>query len=312
LLLAERLYRQRLNDLGHSLSPSAGLHVEFKLESVGKLRNGPVSMFSYDLVSAHRLVWGDKDIFAGCERHLDASKIPTSEGTRLLLNRCTGLLLAQEMIEEGALTADKADFVGRNLFKAKLALGDAFLAGLRHYTWSCRERHARLVAMAGTTTFTNDAAAAVLLKKILPHHEDGVEFKLHPAQDAQSVPELAAEQARLSTLASEVWLWLESRGLDQPFASLGEYAMAGRRKERQPFAWRNYILNARTFGISALLDPMSALYPRERLLCSLPLLLQKNAFGPAVRKHLQRQLRSSATDWAGLVRDYKHIWSGYA
>jgi hypothetical protein len=308
-LFNERHFRKRLDGLGHNLSPSAGLHVEFKVESIKKLRNGEVSMFSYDLVSAHRNIWGDAAIFAGCDHHLDASRIPVSEGTRLLLNRCTGLLLAQEMLDHETLDDDQSDFVGRNLAKAKLALGDALLAGLNQYHWSCRERHARLRGLAAKPSLTISRA---LLERILSQHEAGVNFKLHPCRIAKSPGEFAAEHAELSALASEVWLWLESLRLEQPFRSLGEYAMNPRVKKRQGFALRNYALNARTFGLSALFDPMSGLYPRERLLCSLPLLLQKTNFGPAMREHLQRQLRTSASDWAGFVRAYKQVWSGYA
>ena len=79
-------------------------------------------------------------------------------------------------------------------------------------------------------------------------------------------------------------------------------------------AWRNYLLNARTFGYKALFDPMSRYYPRERLLCSLPLLLRKTELTkqPAFRQHLQKKLRTTADDWQGLVNAYKRVWTGYA
>ena len=92
----ERVYRNELEELSKRLSAEAGLHVEFKVDSLEKLRQGPVSMFSYDLVSAHRVVFGSEETFAGCEKHLDAKKIPLSEATRLLFNRCSGLLMVRE------------------------------------------------------------------------------------------------------------------------------------------------------------------------------------------------------------------------
>jgi len=313
--LNERQYRAPLEELAHELTPRAGVHVEFKIESIRKLRTGPVSMFSYDLVSAHRLICGSEQIFAGCGHHHDAANIPISEGTRLLLNRCTGLLLARELLEGETLSAEQSDFVARNLAKAKLAIGDAVLAGLHRYHWSCRERHARILELADSPVIDRTfSAMAGLLEQILVCHAAGVDFKLHPARISKSVPEFVTDHDELCTLASEAWLWLESLRLDQPFSSLGEYAMDQKPKERQEISWRNYALNARTFGLSALFDPLSGLYPRERLLSSLPLLLRKTEIPPepAVCEHLQKQLRTNASDWPGLVRAYKHVWSGYA
>ena len=37
--------------------PGAGLHVEFKIDSLERFRHGPITMFSYDLVSGHKPIW---------------------------------------------------------------------------------------------------------------------------------------------------------------------------------------------------------------------------------------------------------------
>ena len=84
-------------------------------------------MFSYDLVSAHRVITGGSDVFDECRHHEDATRIPAIEATRLLFNRCTGLLLAREILAKKRLSEHDADFVQRNIAKAKLALGDAVL-----------------------------------------------------------------------------------------------------------------------------------------------------------------------------------------
>src|SRR6267154_3711417 len=94
-LLNARKYGRALDQLGQGLSPLAGLHVEFKIDSLQKLQQSSISMFSYDLVLAHRIVFGCDDLFGNCQHHLNASRIPAVEATRLLFNRCTGLLLAR-------------------------------------------------------------------------------------------------------------------------------------------------------------------------------------------------------------------------
>jgi len=315
-LLNCRRYRYELDRLGHDLSGPAGLHVEFKIESIERLRRDPVSMFSYDLVSAHRIICGNHGIFAGCQRHLDSAQIQVSEATRLLLNRCTGLLLAREILQEsgeGRLDVEQCDFVGRNFAKAKLAFGDALLASRHHYHWSCRQRHDRLIQLCCDQQPLPDLGSASI-EKLVAYHDEGVRFKLHPQRLVRSGAEFLFEHQALSALATELWLWLESRRLKRPFSSVGEYALAPREAVPESVSLRNYALNARAFGLGALFDPLSRLYPRERLFLSLPLLLHQPEVTekPLLLEHLRKQLRTEASDWSGFVDAYKQLWSGYA
>mgnify|MGYP006142135189 CR=1 FL=1 len=62
-------------------------------------------------------------VIAGLLVHL-ALNVHTTTGLRL----GTGLLFARERLDRPHFTAADADFVGRNLAKARLALGDAVLA----------------------------------------------------------------------------------------------------------------------------------------------------------------------------------------
>src|ERR1051326_4937118 len=52
----ERLFHSKLASLGDQLTSEAGLHVEFKVDSLTRLRRSPITMFSYDLVSGHRVL----------------------------------------------------------------------------------------------------------------------------------------------------------------------------------------------------------------------------------------------------------------
>jgi len=147
-LLNERMYGVALHELGQQLSPKAGLHVEFKIDSLSRMRRSPVAIFTHDLVASHRLLFGEEGIFDSCEHHLQSEDIPLSEASHLLLNRCSGLLLAREILLDAdrfaALAPEQTDFVGRNLAKAQLCLGDAILVAFRRHHWSCTQRHLRL------------------------------------------------------------------------------------------------------------------------------------------------------------------------
>jgi hypothetical protein len=261
-------------------------------------------MFSYDLAAGHRVVLGDDSVFQDCEHHLDAAAIPPAEATRLLWNRCSGLLLAGEMLNE--LTAENADFVARNLAKASLALGDAVLAASGQYHWSVQERHRRLAAL-------NALESAPWLPKVQGHHAAGMVFKLHPRPVRKSSDEFEREHREVSSLALELWLWLESRRLNRRFETASEYAMSGVEKCACGPAWRNFLLTLRTFGPRGALTSLACRYPRERLFNALPLLLwnSDSAQESKIIRRLQQDLQTEASDRTGFVSAYKQLWPTY-
>ena len=264
--LNERRLGRMLRELGERLSPEAGLHVEFKVDSLAHLRRSPVTMFSYDLVSGHRVLAGKPGWFAGGEPHQDADKIPLHEATRLLMNRCSGLLFAQAKLKQDYFTAADADFVRRNLAKAQLAFGDVVLTAFGRYHWSCRERRARLRRFSSPETIP-------WLDEARRHHAAGVEFKLHPVCSAESRTQLAERHAQITAFALVVWLWLESRRLEQRFASARDYALSLANKCPGSDPWRSRLLNAKIFGPLALLRVNCHRDPRESILNALALLL---------------------------------------
>jgi hypothetical protein len=304
-LLNETRYRRKLLASAEALSQGAGLHVEFKVDSLELLRHRPVSIFSYDLVSAHRVIEGEATWFRGCERHLEAKQIVSSEATRLLLNRCSGLLLAQERLAR-ELNEEDCDFIGRNVAKAKLAMGDAILALLGQYHWDCLERAERLRAL-------ELPEAGELLTRVRRYHAAGVTFKLRPVRQVGNARQLKEEHREVTELALEEWLWIENRRLRASFANLREYAFSPVHKCPESGAWRNLLLNVKAFGPKASLDRYAPLYPRERLLNTLPLLLTNDPgdIEPETGRCLRRQLRTRSRDWHGLVAAYKQVWSCY-
>jgi len=222
-----------------------------------------------------------------------------------LLNRGSGLLLVKELLLGNTLTDEQCDFVGRNLAKAKLALGDALLAAQGLYHWDCRERGRRLMEFPLRANWPHAA-------EITQHHSYGVDFKLHPRQIQKSVSEFSREHEELTTLMLQTWLWLENRRLKSKFSTLEEYSLSQVEKCAGTRTWQNLLLNVTTFGAKATFDKRPPRYPRERLFNALPLLLAHSASdGLAAKRHLQQQLLTRADDWHGLVAAYKQVWSCY-
>ena len=312
-LLNERRFSAPLNRLAERLSPAAGLHVEFKIDSLRRLRAAPVSMFSYDLVSGHKLLYGGPAIFRGCEHHLNSADIPLEEATRLLFNRCSGLLLVKELLRNENLTLEQQDFCGRNLAKASLALGDAVLAASAQYHWSCLERHNRLRAALPRAFGLSSAerGGGEWLKRLEVLHAQGVKFKLHPCRTRQGTEQLKARHDELCRLAWQVWLWVEARRLKKSFATPRDYALLPGDKCAGTSPVRNCLLTLRSFGLRSLFDGSAFRYPRDRLLNSLPLLLWEDCPTRETLPRLQKQLHARSGDWQALVGAYKILWPAY-
>jgi len=306
--LNERRYGAQLHALARQLSRVAGVEVEFKVLSLARLRRRAVTMFSYDLIMGHRWVYGHDGLLTGCEHHRRARDIPLHEATRLLMNRCSGLLFALERLQRPVFTADDADFVGRNLAKARLALGDTVLAATGRYHWSCRERERQLMLLGWS-----EWGSWPWLAGVLQEHRRGVEFKLHPHRSTASAGEMRAEWETVSTLAGRLWLWLENRQLARSFASPMEYVASSADKCPETPSWRNRLVNALHFGPAAFWAPGASRYPRVRLLHALPLLLWEPAtrFDAGIQSNLRRELRTSAATFPDFVQAYALLWERF-
>jgi hypothetical protein len=302
--LNERRFGRALHVLGEILTPQAGAEVEFKITSLRELRRSPVSMFSYDLVMGHRWLVGDDRLLAECSHHRDAEQIPLAEATRLLMNRCSGLLFSLVKLQQPHFTAGDADFVGRNIAKAQLALGDALLVTRKEYHWSVQERQRRIEAIAATDPIS-------WVHAVHRHHARGMEFKLHPVRSAATREMLRSEHGRVSALAREVWLWLEQQRMCTRFESPRDYAESTLNKVRDARAARNVLVNVRVLGIRPLLERRASRHPRERVLNALALLLWESASvnSPEVLRLLQRDLQTEASSYPDLIDAYRALWA---
>jgi hypothetical protein len=298
-ILNERTYFEKFHHLGETLSTVAGIEVEFKLSSIAKLRRESHTMFSYDLALGHRIIVGDEQLLADFKPNSKA--IPLFEATRLLMNRCSGLLFSEERLQRKTFTSDDADFVGRNHAKAQLAFGDVLLTAEKQYHWSCRERHRRLKELPSSSP---------LLSQVRCHHAQGVEFKLHPEKRSGGRHVFLPLQSELVKTGRELWLWLETNRLQHPFVSAKDYACSEVGKCPETSALRNVIINARRFGRNAFSGQKAFRYPRERLLEALTLLLwePETLRSPALLARVQSLLQTSANQFPELVNAYRTIW----
>jgi hypothetical protein len=264
--LNEQRHRLALEVLGEILTPRAGVAIDFKITSIDTLRHSPVSMFTYDLALGNQLLFGEPKLLDGLNHHRSPSAIPPAEATRLLMNRCSGLLFAQERLVREEFTPQDADFVQRNLAKAELAFGDAVLTTHGQYHWSCPERHRRLQKLIPDTPVD-------WLDAVRGRHVAGVVFKLHPERSMASREELQTKHADIVSLGRKVWLWQEERRLGTSFSSIRDYAVwpSDKCPETQPA--RNVLVNLKLGGPAALMRRDCFRHPRSHILSALSVLL---------------------------------------
>jgi len=298
--LYERRCAKALHDLSERLSPIAGVEVEFKITSATKLRRSPQSLFYHDLILGHIWLRGDENLLTGCEHHRAPETIPLAEATRLLMNRCSGLLFAQEKLEKENISPEDADFIARNIAKTELAIGDALLVAFGKYHWSCRERNQRLSSLPSTGDMP-------WLAEIRAHHETGVEFKLKPHLSPPSRTELGARLGEVSRLASHVWLWIEKRRLGCDFRSIADYTVTPVNKWPHTGRWRNCLANVKVFGARGLLMAWHKRHPRERILRALAYLLWvKSGTSHKLMQQVQRDLLCAEP--SAIVPMYRERW----
>lgn len=303
----EFLYQQRLHVLGEILTQLVGIEVEFKITSLHEIANRPISMFSYDLSVGHRLLWSSEvgNVSAAFTHHRQADKIPWDEATRLLMNRCSGLLLARQKLAKRPLTLGAEDFVRRNIAKVQLAMGDALLTTNGLYHSSCVERHRRLL-QGGLPTDTTPWFA-----EVIRHHAAGVKFKLHPELGSHSGDSLVELYAEVSGLALHCWLWIESRRLNRSFVSVRDYALDEADKCPRSLGLRNLLINFRIDGPRAFFRWFSLRHPRQRIFRALPLLLwEPSALGEMeFRQVIGSALSEIPADFDHAVSVYSKVWT---
>lgn len=295
----ERKFGAAIHEMEHRMSEKLGIEVEFKISSLETLVNGPTSMFIYDLVAGHRIFAGKEDALAACRHHADASRIPMHEATRLLMNRCSGLLFAKERLERTGFSREDADFVARNIAKAQLAIGDSLLAVMGRYHWSCRERHQRLLQLD---------EPGLPMEEVRTFHQQGVEFKLHPVMSAASRESLATLHRDVSHIAWEIWKLIEGKRLGMKISTAMDYATHGN-KCPETLGIKNALIRFRAFGWRGWSGGSVCRYPRESLLNTLPVLLWQPQRADSA--WLSRQLVTPVAGWNDAVAAYQKLWSRY-
>ncbi len=286
----------------HDGTALLGIDVEFKCLGIGALREGEPSMFYYDLLQGHQLIWGaahwSRDV-PSVLREADA--IPLHEATRLLFNRGSGLLFSRCALSQGDERVANG-FVQRNHAKARLALGDAVLTANGRYHHFCRERGQRVAA--GLDRVPPDWA------RLQAWHAAGVKFKLQPRHQKMDTDDLQAAQAELAAAWSGTFRWLEGLRLETTFPDAASYTRYPGRLFPETPAVRNILLRLRDLKSRGGALGHWTDYPRGELQRILISLVEPGEV-PDMARWLRRLGGGEVGGWRGLEQGFTRWWNHY-
>ena len=250
-----------------------GIHVDFSTPIFEKaLPNLPYELMLMELAAGHQVIIGRKDLLASIPEY-DKARPPLEEGSRLLMNRGMGLLLARGLLEHNdTLKLQEREFVVRNIRKAQLAMGDAVLFLRHRYDPSYLRR---LQLFNGMTK--QDIPQPDRLKTT---YTEAINFKLHPSHDEyRGGSELRTWYDQVLLDYERMFLWFEGHRLGMSGLDLECYCTLPRRlaeKERleklKNLARNLHSLPCRLWDWGRL-----SLHPRDRLLARLPMILFRTA-----------------------------------
>lgn len=264
--LGESADMREANMICHDWSQRIGIEVDLGAPlAPADLRKLPEYLMWIDLYQGHRVLAGQDDIIRKGSPQLANISPAALEGSKLLLNRGAGLLLAA-LAQKGHdalldVTIDD-DFLFRNVQKAYLAIGDSLLITAKAYRSLSSEKLTMLHALQMPSEISKP-------DELINRIEDAVRFKLLP----RSLPRPLDASAAVSLLAEvagdwlEVFLAIERRRLATEWRTADEACRDNRLREPDLSSWRaipsNLLRNLR-------LGRLGLRYPREILFRLIP------------------------------------------
>ena len=171
----ERIHDE-LSKVSERWEKALGIAVDFSpVKKLASLRRVSQTLMYQELLHGWVPVWGTIDLGKWIPA-LRPGELPVSEAIRLLLNRGMGLMFAGEHLNTGK---NDADFVVRNMNKAILGCGDAFLLAARQYRWRGQER---------VEAFRGFVRQKELSEEYASSYETAFHYKLEPVPELPDSP----------------------------------------------------------------------------------------------------------------------------
>ncbi len=135
----KKKYQEKIHYIHEKFTPLFKIDVDVgPLQTVKAISKTPHWMMWYELKNGHKVLWGNQSI-KNYFPDYSHEKMPIMEAYRLLLNRGVGLILCKEHFKSYE-EEESQEFILRNIRKAQLAMGDAFLIKKERFHFSYKKR----------------------------------------------------------------------------------------------------------------------------------------------------------------------------
>lgn len=259
---------QTLAEVKAAMEPRCGIHVDFSpAMPQASLATLPYELMFMELKEGHHVIIGPADILATMPAY-DTARPSLEECARLFMNRGVGLLLARQKLDmDEAHDLEEHEFVVRNIRKAQLAMGDAFLFLKGCYSPSYLGRRARFRSL--------DLEGVPGSKKLSQYYEEALEFKFRPSHNIPAGLTLRAWFDEVTLFYEHIFLWFEQHRLGDPELTWDSYQRRSRRLASPGLqeSVKNVVRNLRIKTPKLPLLRDLPLHPRDRVLAYLPSVL---------------------------------------
>ncbi|MFA7056200.1 MAG: hypothetical protein WC155_01390 [Candidatus Cloacimonadales bacterium] len=198
-IVKKKKYQKKMELIHEKFTPLFKIDVDVgPLQTVNAISKAPFWMMWYELRNGHIMLWGNILVKNYFPDYHD-SKMPLMEAYRLMLNRGVGLLLCKKHFDTYE-EQESQDFILRNIRKAQLAMGDAFLIKKHKFHYSYKQRNANFANLNSDED----------LKKlgIEEHYRIAYSFKERPHSPQLSKKECYQEYKEVLALYEKVYNWL--------------------------------------------------------------------------------------------------------
>ena len=252
--------QKKLSVQAERLSQIVNLEVDIYLHSMNSLRNAEHSLMNHEMKRGHKVLWGRKDILLNMDDMINTHP-PIYEGTRLLLNRGSLLLLAKSQGIVKKCDSESITELAKYLRKVHLAFGDCFLLLTGDYCVSYQEKLSLVAKIKDKIDFPEK-------EWVIQKYIEAVSFKnkVDPSEiNVSEIQSLYRETLRLFPL---YFLWYESKRLNVPLRSIADYEEHLPAKTRpQKNRFRSYLHHLMCYRQKAFYPNMKwiHMHPRDKL-----------------------------------------------
>ncbi|MCK9332605.1 MAG: hypothetical protein M0Q19_05445 [Candidatus Cloacimonetes bacterium] len=252
--------KRNIKTLHKDLSEEFSIDIDFSNPiDISSLPYRKISLMYYDLLQGHYVLLGNKHLLNALpEWHAD--ELPVMEALHLLLNRCMGLIFAQDLLS-GNNPDSHTDFINRNIHKAFQALAEAELISEGKYETLTRDKIQAIQTQKLPFLSEN--------KALLNEVRESLEFKLRPNIPVFNMEALTDRLEMLINASRELYYTLWSKVLEKNVSNTLELSSVFDNSKVKP-SLKNMLLNLRDtkcYG-GSLYNYFQ--YPRFRLFLALP------------------------------------------